>query len=156
MTRSGLNTFFATCFHDFQQFLSPIVYNWGVIGFSNSEVFIGCVTSCIYSLPSNLGVITLPLGKISPQACLASTTGLPSPLRNYVFVNNQQGHPTWVPLSLTVKPAVPATILPSSDAPSRLSSRIVTGTDIIPLWKFWGFSALIRENSYKPVSDNRA
>ena len=50
-------------------------------------------TSCVYSLPSNLGVITLPLGKISPQACLASTTGLPSPLRNYVFANNQQGHP---------------------------------------------------------------
>ena len=127
-----------------------------LIGFSNSEVFLGCISSCFYSFPSNLGVITLPLGKISPQACLASTTGLPSPLRNYlsiIFANNQQGHLTWLPLSLTVKPAVPATILPSSDAPS---SRIVTGTDIIPLWKFWGFSALIRENSYKTVSDNRA
>ena len=70
--------------------------------------------------------------------------------------NNQDDHDTWLPLSLTMKPAVPATILPSSDAPSWLSSRIVTGTDIIPLWKFWGFSALIRENSYKTVSDNRA
>ena len=34
-----------------------------------------------YAFPSNLGVITLPLGMISPQACLASTTGRPSPWR---------------------------------------------------------------------------
>ena len=32
-----------------------------------------------YAFPSNLGVITLPLGMIRPQACLASTNGLPSP-----------------------------------------------------------------------------
>ena len=66
--------------------------------------------------------------------------------RNFLFVNAQEGDTTWLPFSLIVKPAVPATILPLSEAPSRASSRIVTGTDIIPLWKFWGFSALIWEN----------
>ena len=39
------------------------------------------VLSHHYAFPSNLGVITLPLGMISPQACLASTTGRPSPWR---------------------------------------------------------------------------
>ena len=62
------------------------------------------------------------------------------------IISLQEGDNTWLPLSLIVKPAVPATILPSSEAPSLASSRIVTGTDIIPLWKFWGFSALIWEN----------
>ena len=63
------------------------------------------------------------------------------------IISLQEGDNTWLPLSLIVKPAVPATILPWSEAPSRASSRIVTGTDIIPLWKFWGSSALIWETN---------
>ena len=104
-----------------------------------------CIVSSLCLPRSSLGVITLPFRMISPQACLASTTGLPSPW-NYLFANDQEGNSTWLPLSLIVKPAVPATILPSPDAPSQASSRIVTGTDIIPLWKSWGSSALIWEN----------